>query len=289
MAMEISNLPKVSIVIVNYNTYALTRACLQSVFNFTSIEFEVIVVDNASPDRSIEQLTTAFPTVKLLLNSSNLGFGVANNIGIAEAKGKYIFLLNSDTLLMSDAVQTFYDFMELPTNPHIAGCGGSLIDLKGDKQVSYGHFPSLTAIFAAFGPMKFYANYYEGKLSPAVKVNFDTPKAVDYISGAALFLRKSVLDKVGVFDEAFFLYFEETELAFRIRKSGFALYILPQVQVIHLERSSSYPGGAAAKDKIFAASRLLFFSKCYGKTSALLVKAIYALQQIIQPLKRRKV
>lgn len=278
---EVKQIPLVSIIIVNYNTTALTRACIQSVIQFTSIPIEIILIDNGSVDRSIEQLTGEFQALKLILNHENKGFGAANNLGIKQAKANYAFLLNSDTLLVSDAVGKFLKFMEDPNHQHIACCGGSLVSPAGTPQIAYGNFPSLAEVFASLGPGIVYKNYYKKQLSSGVKVYKSKPHRVDYISGADFFVRKSVLKEVGLFDEDFFLYFEETELAFRIQNKGYVSFVLPDVQIIHLEGGSHSTTQKFDKNKIFVQNRILFFKKCYGDFTATVAKPLYYLRQLI--------
>ena len=149
----------VSVIIVNYNTTEMVVACIQSVYQHTDKNsVEIIVVDNASPDRSIENLQITFPGITLLKNETNLGFGRANNRGIQAAVGKYIFLLNSDTLLTSDAIFAFFEYMD--SHRQVACCGGELVGLAGDRKVSYGNFPSLLSAFSSLGPALFYKKYY---------------------------------------------------------------------------------------------------------------------------------
>jgi GT2 family glycosyltransferase len=273
--------PLVSVIIVNYNTTELTRSCIKSVIKFTSIPIEIILIDNDSTDRSIEQLKDEFPGLILILNQKNSGFGAANNLGINRAKANYVFLLNSDTLLLSDAAGRFFKFMEDIEHQHIACCGGSLISPTGVKQISYGNFPSLAEALASLGPGIFYKTYYRKHLSSGVKVYKSQPHRVDYISGADFFVRKSILKEVGVFDEDFFLYFEETELAFRIRNKGYLSFVLPDVHIVHLEGSSHNASQLLEKGSIFAYHRLLFFQKSYGSFTAKLAKSLYFLRKLI--------
>lgn len=280
--MESLNLrPLVSIVIVNYNTTSLTRACIQSVLTHTTSDFEIILVDNASSDRSIETLQLEFTMVKFIFNQENIGFGRANNLGIEIAKGAYCFFLNSDALLTSDAIGRFLTYMESSKNAKVACCGGALITLDGKKQVSYGNFPSLAEVFATLGPGLFYKRFYRKHLCSGVKVYQTEPHLVDYVSGAALFIRKKVLTEIGSFDEDFFLYFEETELAFRIKKNGYLSVILPDVRIVHLEGGSHDSENLIIKKELYNYHRLLFFQKCYGLFTTNVAKVLYRLQGVI--------
>jgi GT2 family glycosyltransferase len=269
----------ISIIIVNYNTSELVVECINSIYKFTkNIQFEVIVIDNASKDQSISQVNALYPEATLVFNKKNTGFGSANNQGIRMSKGKYMFLLNPDTLLTSDALASFFTYMEKECNHDVACCGAELIGEDGSKQVSYGNFPTLLEAISVLGPGIFYKNYYKRKISSGVKVYKTINHHVDYISGAALFIRKSVLNELGIFDEDFFLYFEETELAYRIWLKGYLSVIIPSVKIVHFGGRAHPPDQYLLRHKMFADSRVLFFKKCYGSISAFMVKWLYRLR-----------
>ena len=265
----------ISIIIVNYNTKELIKNCLESVFEKThGIDFEVIVVDNNSHDNSCEMIELEFPQVWLIKNKENKGFGAANNIAIRQSKAKYVFLLNSDTILLDNAVKTFFDFMEKPENQKISCCGGNLYDGNMVYGTSYNDFPTVGSVFfKRFYLDKFFKKFNAGSYVPAESI-----KKVDYISGADMFLRKSALNDTGLFDEDFFLYYEDTELSYRIHKKGYESVILPNVRIIHLG------GGGfrlpSATLKIARQSELMFFEKCYGKNQKYLVKLIHILENL---------
>ena len=195
----------VSIILVSYNTKDLTRDCLKSVYEKTQgVEFEIFVVDNNSHDGSAEMIEREFPEVRLIRNSENKGFGAANNIAIRQSNAKYIFCLNTDTILLNNAVKIFFDFMEQPENQNVGVCGGALYDSDNCPTNYGGQFPSILHILQKFG----LRNIFKKKT-----INYEKDIInVDYITGADIFFRKSVLDLVGLFDENFFIYYEETDL-----------------------------------------------------------------------------
>jgi GT2 family glycosyltransferase len=214
----------VSIIIVNYNTRELLRNCLVSVFEQTKdINFEVIVSDNASTDGTIEMLNIQFPQVILIENKANLGFGAANNRGLDMAKGEYIFYLNSDTVLLNNAVKMFFDFWENYYDKNRLGAiGCNLVDENYKITHSYGDFPNFSKdikallhinvslfIKSIFRLCKYDYQYLRSS-QRSLKKHTDR---VDYITGADIFLRN---DSTGRFDERFFLYFEEVELQYRM-------------------------------------------------------------------------
>jgi len=279
-----------SFIIVNYNTTALTLACIGSVYRFTKDNtFEVILIDNASADRSILEVKALYPDVIFLELSENVGFGGANNLGIAHANGKYLFLLNSDTLLTSDAASVFFKFMEEERHKQVGCCGAALVDGDGHDQISYGNFPSLKEAFSALGFLRLYPGYYRTKLSSGVKNHSEETRTVDYICGADMFLRKAVLETTGCFDPDFFLYFEEVELSLRIKKAGYLSVILPKVKIIHYESASL---GTSVlniqKAKYLARSRYLYFKKSRGMLSAMLINKVYALQALVFFIVKKK-
>ena len=226
----------VSIIIVNYNTYGLVLQCIESVIKNTScILYEIIVVDNNSPNREIEDLNKVFPQVKLILNNDNSGFGIANNIGNKVANGKFIFLLNSDTIVIDNSIYELYKFML--ENPHVGACGGNLCDINLSPATSFTRFmPSILSDIDYF----FYNIY--SKVLYGKDLNYcygESPILIHgNISGADLMISKHVFDELGGFDENFFMYYEETDLLFRIRAINYKTYIVPSSKIIHLEGAS---------------------------------------------------
>ena len=267
----------VSIIIVNYNTTILTINCIDSIYNHTqNCKFEIIVIDNASDDNSLDEKITNYSDITFIKNTSNFGFGYANNQGIKIANGEFVFLLNSDTLLLSDALSYFLQFMRIPTNTNVAVCGAQLINEAHLPATSYGNFPTLTGSFFALFLRYIFPHFYKNRLSIGVVNNDNMNKAVDLISGADMFIRKSVFEVVGHFDEDFFLYFEETELSYRIAKAGYISVLLPEVKIVHLEGASSKVNEYIISSDSFnyikfdqyVKSRKLFYKKSYGKIKA---------------------
>ena len=270
----------VSIIIVNYNTKELTKNCLKSVFEKTQdVSFEVFVVDNNSNDSSCKMIEQEFPQVKLIKNNENKGFGAANNLAIRESNAKYLFLLNSDTILLNNVVKIFFEFMEQAESQNVSCCGGNLYDEKLNYSYYYSVFPAIEQVFfKRFYLDKFFKNYYQKRFALGGYEESASVKEVDSVSGADMFLRKSVLDEVGLFDEDFFLYYEETELSWRMNKSGYKSVIVPDARVIHLAGASE--SESFDKFKIVKQSELMFFEKCYGKAQKFLVKLIHIFENV---------
>lgn len=227
----------VSVIIVNYNTKVLTENCIDSIVKHTTdINYEIILVDNASSDGSIEYFEN-FNNIKFIKSEKNLGFGRANNLGYKHALGKYIFLLNSDTIFLNNVLKILYQKMEeLSQNVAFIGC--PLLSHDGiSYTTSYGTFPKISEIFKALRDL-----YYGKFIKPNINNNSDLPidklpLEVDYITGADLFMRKNIIDQFGLFDSDFFMYFEETELQNRYNKLGYKSILVSGPQIIHLEPS----------------------------------------------------
>lgn len=233
------NLLDVSIIIVNYNTKELTRNCLKSVFEQTSgISFEVIVSDNGSKDGSIEMIKSDFPQVVLIENNANLGFGAANNRGLKIAKGKYVFYLNSDTVLLNNAVKFFFDYWENSLEKdRIGALGCNLIEKNGETSVSELPFPfpkksARALLFCIVKSMVSKDIWHKFK---KCNINTKNNRSVEAIIGADLFLKN---DNNAKFNELFFLYCEEVELQYRLFLQDKKRIIIDEPRIIHLEGAS---------------------------------------------------
>jgi len=226
----------VSIIIVNYNTLHVLQPCLDSIAEHTEgVDYEIIVVDNASTDGSREQLSRD-QRVTFLPLDENLGFGKANNYGLRAAKGDYIFFLNSDTLLLNNAVKLFHDFA-LSYSGKLGAMGCVLEDRNGQPVHSYGQFPKMRDDFGKllWTPVLKGLHLYHAE-PPRLP---ETWMPVDYVTGADLFVSRKVLDECGAFHPAFFMYYEETEMQLRFRRKGYQTVLLRGPRIIHLEGESA--------------------------------------------------
>jgi GT2 family glycosyltransferase len=248
-----------SVIVVSYNTKKLLKQCLDSVFKHTQgINFEVIVVDNASQDRSREylksqnsKLKTTTQNFKLILNNHNLGFAKANNQGIKLAKGKYILLLNSDTILKENSLKKMVDWMEVNLKVGIASC--QLAYQDGSLQRTGGYFPSLLRVFnwmfflddlplikelvGSFHPHEPQTGWLSSRY-------FRKEHFQDWVTGAFFLVRKKVIDQIGILDEKFFMYVEEVEFCYRAKKTGWQVVYTPITKIIHLALKSGSQEGA---------------------------------------------
>ena len=270
----------VSIIFVNYKTKDLTINAINSVIEKTEgVDYEIFVVDNASNDGSIEVIEQEFPNINIIKNPINSGFGSANNLAIKQAKGKYIFCLNTDTLLVNNAIKIMFDFMEKIENSKIGACGGYLVD-KGLKPIHCGgRLPNVKEIIWKLGLRQIFKKYYNENMY--ISLNSDDENLdskLGYITGADIFFRKSVLDEVGLFDENFFMYYEETDLCKRIWDSGYTIKFVPTAQIIHLEGASTK--SSIKKLKMIKKSEFYYFKKHYPNQAGL-VKLIYLILYLI--------
>ena len=223
----------ISIIIVNWNTKDLLKNCLNSIYQtIHDLTFEVIVVDNASSDGSIEMLEKEFTSVIRIINKENKGFGAANNQAFAEMKGKYALLLNTDTVLTAAAVKKMWNFCEV--NEKAAIVCGQLLNADGSKQNSVASFPSLLTLAANTSLLEF---LFPGRY-PSKRYKHKSPIEVDSAIGACIMIRKKALDEAGFFDERYFFFFEETDLAYTMRLKGWKIYQVPDALVYHLQGQS---------------------------------------------------
>lgn len=237
----------VSIIIVNYNTKQLLSDCLSSIKEKTfGIEYEVIVVDNDSTDGSQEMLRQDFQWVRLVESGENLGFGKANNLGMSVANGKYFFLLNSDTLLINNAVKHFFDYAE--SNSDFGALGSILLGSDNKPCHSYGRF--ITPLSELRFVIAKYLRFLKDK-SNLLPELVSSPKEVDYITGADLWVPRSVYKSLGGFDPQFFMYCEEVDWQKRMADAGLKRLIIPNPKIIHLEGGSDN-----SKSRIWSTNRL---------------------------------
>lgn len=262
----------VSVIIVNYNTLELTKNTINSVIEKTEdINYEIILVDNASTDGSIEYFEEKYnDKIIFLKNEENLGFGRANNKGIEIAKGKYVFLLNSDTLLINNAIKILFEYME--KNINVGVCGGNLYDIELNPVHSF-----KKELITLINEFDFFKNKI-ARIFLKKRLDFNyknTPLEVGYITGADMFIRKKILEQSENFDDDFFMYFEETELTYRIKKLGYKVMSVPEAKIIHLEGKSSV--FKEKKIRIFLESKYKYFYKTQKEKE---IKWSYIISQI---------
>lgn len=231
--------PDLSVVIVSFNTRDLLRECLHTLAaEAGGVRYEAIVVDNASRDGSADMVAAEFPAVRLIRSAVNLGFGAANNRGFAIARGRYLVLLNSDAFPQPLALPRAVAYMD--ADPHLGLGGARLIGRDDSWQPSARLFPSpLNDLLSLSGlATRFPRNRFCGRMD---RTWADPNQAadVDWVPGAFSIVRRELLERIGAFDEAFFLYYEEVDLCRRIKAAGHAVRYWPDVVVVHLGGESS--------------------------------------------------
>lgn len=245
-----------SIIIVNYNGGTVILNCLASIFQHLSIEeIEVLVVDNDSQDGSPEQIAQKFPHVHLLRQKSNWGFGTANNIGVRHAKGKHLLLLNADTLLTENILPTL--IAKLQQRANIGMVGPRLINPDGSFQLSIAHEIGLWGEFRTLQQVWKYRNPAN---RPALAKQYGRDLDVEILVGAAMVMERALFDRVGGFDETFFMYFEESDLCKRVRELGYRLLYTPEVSLIHVG-GYSVAQSAAKMAGVYRQSQRYYYQK----------------------------
>lgn len=267
----------VSVIIVNYNTKGITQSCINSIFAKTEVvSFEVILVDNGSTDGSVETFSADSRILFIPLNK-NVGFGKANNAGLEHASGEYVFFLNSDTRLLNNAVKGFYDFAEKHKVEKIGGIGCRLKKADLSYCHSYGQFPSI--FVELWKPIILPLSRLLGMRYDYLDKPYNSKDVfcVDYVTGADLFVNRSVIDECGAFDPDFFMYYEETEMQHRWTKAGYNSMIISSPQIQHLEGASYNAGGQrnVRKELEVMKSIFLYLRKTYSFPAYLFFRIFY--------------
>jgi N-acetylglucosaminyl-diphospho-decaprenol L-rhamnosyltransferase len=262
----------ISIIIVSWNTASLLENCLASILaNPLASPFEIWVVDNASRDDSPRMVREKFPQVHLVQNRENVGFARANNQAIQRCTGKYILLLNPDTLVASGALQALIDFLD--NHPEAGAAGTRIINPDGSLQISSHPRPTLSReLWRLFhlDSLWPYAVY------PLAKWETNRPQEVDVLMGACLLLRTEVLDQVGFLDEDYFIYSEEVDLCYRIQRAGWHIYWVPLAQVMHFGGQSTQQVPTEMFLNLYH-SKIKYFRKHDGWAAAQIYKLILRL------------
>jgi GT2 family glycosyltransferase len=263
-----------SIIIVNYNVKFFLEQCLYSVRkSLSGIDGEVIIIDNNSVDDSAQMLKEKFSEYTLIENQENIGFSRANNQGIRQSKGKYVLLLNPDTVIQEDTLNKCLGFMD--SNPDAGALGVKMIDGKGrflpeskralpKPDVAFYKIFGLSRLFPK---SRIFGKYNLGYLSP------DETHEIEILPGAFMFIRKTVLDETGLLDETFFMYGEDIDLSYRINLKGYKNYYFPETTIIHYKGESTKKGSLNYV-KMFYKAMLIFAKKHFSKRNAKLFSII---------------
>lgn len=266
--------PELSLLIISFNTRDLLRECLLSAIEATqTIATEILVVDNASRDGSAEMVAAEFPRVRLFRTTENIGFGRANNVALAEARGRYLVLLNSDAFLQDGALERAIAHMDAEPGCGIAGA--RLVSRDGSPQPSARMFHTVLtdAIVLSGLAHRYPRSRFFGRLDRTWS-DLSQPASVDWIPGAFAIVRPEALERVGHFDPAFFLYYEEVDLCRRIKNAGYEVCYWPDVVVTHLGGESSrqlktleFSSTAAQVVLWRMRSSLLYYRKHHGASA----------------------
>lgn len=260
-----------SIIIINYNVKNLLNDCINSLYeSLKGIRFEIIVIDNASTDDSVEMLYMHHPQIKTIVNTQNIGFGAANNQGLAEASGDFILLLNPDTIIFPDTIAKTLKFCQEHPEVGIVGC--KILNPDKTLQPSCNYFPNLLDYI--------WETFFVDKLFPRNKLigrfhmsyfNHDVIAEVDCVKGAFMMVKKQVIAEIKGFDEDFFIYSEEMDLCYRAKQKGWKIFFYPDAEIIHYGGQSTFPESEAMFIE-FHKGRYKFFRKHKGLFKAKIVK-----------------
>ena len=253
--LDTQDTSELSIILVSWNNRSYLEQCLDSLYKSElQSRFDVVLVDNGSTDGTQALLQEKYPQVKLIMNDYNVGLSKASNQGIRATQGRYVLLLNDDTLVNGPSLDSLMEYMD--SHSEAGAIGGQLLNPDGSIQSCYNHFPSLYEEFlisTRLGPL-----FWDGY--PGILESKEI-KSVDWIGSACLLLRRAALEKVGLLDEEFFIYGDEADLQYRLKRAGWHVYYLPQVTTVHF-------GGRSLtrwrRRKMVYRGHMLFFRKNYG-------------------------
>ena len=264
-----------SIVLVCWNNKAYLDPCLQSLYEGgLKSSFDVIVVDNGSKDGSQQMLAEKYPQVKLIQNEGNVGLGKASNQGIEATDGRYVLLLNNDTLVNGPSLDMLVEFLD--AHPEAGAVAGKLLNPDGSFQSGFAPFSTLLEEFLI-------ATHIGELLWPGYPSHGDSNeiKTTGWLSSACLLLRRSALDQVGLLDESYFIYGDEADLQYRLNKTGWKVYFLPLSTIIHF-------GGRSMdrwkRRKMVYRGKMLFYKKNYGFLSTLALRALFFMMSFFKLL-----
>ena len=267
-----------SVVIVNYQTFELTKNTINSIFEYSyPFSLEVIVVDNASSDDSLSKLKDYFKDkVKFIASAENNGFAAGNNQALNVSKGKYVLLLNSDTIVWEDTLESIYNYMEKHTDLGACGCRVLLENGELDKACKRS-FPNVkNSFFRLFHiPTNSEDDDYNLDNLPDGEIY-----EIDCLTGAFMFIRKTALDEVGFLDETFFMYGEDIDLCYRIKQAGWKIVYYGKSKITHLKGASS----KKQKSKLiyeFYRAMYIYYNKHHAKESSFIVNIVVYLGIVV--------
>jgi GT2 family glycosyltransferase len=262
-----------SVIIVCWNNKDYLEPCLESLYNGNlKSSFDIVVVDNGSTDGSQEMLRQKYPDIKIIQNDHNVGLSKASNQGIMATSGRYVLLFNNDTLVNGPSLDALVDFLDQTADA--GAVGGRLLNPDGSFQAAGSNFPSLQEEFlisTRLGAL-FWPSYPDIRPSDQIQV-------VDWIGSACLLVRREVFNRVGLLDEEYFIYGDEADLQYRIKRAGWKVYYLPNVTTIHY-------GGRSMdrwrRRKMVYRGKMLFFKKNYGALQSAVLRIMLGLLSLVK-------
>ena len=263
---------KLSIIIINWNTVNLLIQCLESIpdpsCDSWQNDLEVLVVDNASTDNSVQHVRERFPWVKLIENNENVGFARANNQAIHQSTGKYILLLNPDTEVKPDALKNLLSFVD--EFPEVGAVGPQILNPDGSLQISCYPVPTLKRELWRLLHLDAIRPYGVYQMH---KWPLDQVRSVDVLLGACLLLRREVLEQVGLLDDNYFMYSEEVDLCFRVQKAGWQICWVPDAQIVHYGGQSTQQIATEMFLQLYK-GKLQYFRKNHSRLAGIVYKFI---------------
>lgn len=271
--------PDVSIIVVSYNTLDLTGACLRSIKNGTpGLATETIVIDNASGDGSADMIESCFPEAQLIRNTENVGFAAANNQGLKLARGRYVLLLNPDTQVAEEAIAKTVEFAD--ANPRAGVIGCRVLFPDGEQQSTLFRYRRLRHVFLnVFLPENLISRSRVFGRARYVGLDLDRVQDVEVVAGCFMLVRREAIEAVGAMDSDFFMYSEEAEWCYRMRKSGWKVLYFPGAEIMHLSGQSTKQ---ERRRMVLAMDRghLLFIQKTQGWLAAYIANVLMMLRDL---------
>lgn len=268
---------ELSVIIVNLNTRQLLEDSLRSVLGQDIPGIEVMVIDNGSTDGSAEMVQSKFPAVRIVKNERNEGFAKPNNVGMRQTAGKYVFLLNSDTVVKPGAIKTLVSFLD--AHPDVGACGVRLVYPDGRLQKSVKGFPTLWTHFCDMTALDkvFSGTTLFGRGEQAY-FDYTRTQDVDHVMAAALLVRREVLTTTGLFDERFSIYYNDMDWCYRMKKSGWKISYVQDAEVVHhLGRTiGELNRGLEYLDELYD-NTMLFYQKHYGRKAVVIYRLFLAM------------
>ncbi len=235
----------ISVILVQHNRGDLTCTCVESLLRFRPGGYEIVVVDNASDDGTGELVRRRFESVRYIPQTRNIGFGAANNVGAAAAHGDLLFFLNNDTYALNDSLTPLETYMNV--HPECGASGIALRNPDGSPQISLGKWPSMRAEWLMKKGRQLYApSEYQ---------------VVDWLTGAALCVRREAFQAAGGFDEGYFMYFEDVDLCRRLAQLGIARHFVPSIEMVHVGGASQPAAIRAAMERAYRRSQLRYYAR----------------------------